>query len=155
MKIQSSPLRGIFFSFAIRAKARFRLQDLHEDFGVIAGRQAMVITLGLAQETRRFFVFLCKDIGVRCVHCFSFQEMLGIIAQVTGVTSDWVIGPTPHFQLSPARTERLPICNGLHASPSPNSGCSLRRKRKSAPLWVCVGPVHGLSKVTAHLIMVS
>ncbi|PHJ19382.1 3 5 -cyclic nucleotide phosphodiesterase domain-containing protein [Cystoisospora suis] len=110
MKIQSSPLRGIFFSFAIRAKARFRLQDLHEDFAVIAGRQAVVITLGLSQETRRFFVFLCKDIGVQCVHCFSFKEMMDILAQVSENPSEKgsrALTPPEIFSRLQAATSRL------------------------------------------------
>nr|PIM02927.1 putative transmembrane protein [Toxoplasma gondii COUG] len=111
MKIQSSPLKGTFFSFAIRAKARTRLLDLHKDFNIIAGRRVRIATLGLSQETRRVFFFLCKDIGVDCIHCYGFQQLLNAVAEEAATPLVAVfLGDFLHLSANPADPNSRPLC---------------------------------------------
>ncbi|PFH34957.1 hypothetical protein BESB_058440 [Besnoitia besnoiti] len=103
MKIQSSPLRGTFFSFSIRAKGRTRLADLHRDFSLIAGCRLRIATLGLPQETRRSFFFLCKDIGVDCVHCYGLQQLLEAVSEDSDApTAAIFLGDFVQFTADPA-----------------------------------------------------
>ncbi|KAL8448647.1 hypothetical protein Emed_003648 [Eimeria media] len=76
MQIQSSPTRGTFISFILRRKARFSLEDLDSRFESLAGLEARVLTLSLQPETKQFFTFLCKDIGVTCLNCFCIKQLM-------------------------------------------------------------------------------
>ncbi|KAL8431221.1 hypothetical protein Efla_000166 [Eimeria flavescens] len=76
MQLQSSPSRGTFISFILRRKGRFSLEDLDSRFESLAGLDAKVLTLSLPPETKQFFTFLCKDIGVTCVNCFCLKQLM-------------------------------------------------------------------------------
>lgn len=86
MQIQSSPSRGTFISFILRRRARFTLEDMDSRFESLSGMTAKVLTLSLSPETKQFFTFLSKDIGVTCLNCFCIRQVMEELKEV------WTIG---------------------------------------------------------------
>ncbi|OEH76451.1 high-affinity cGMP-specific 3-cyclic phosphodiesterase [Cyclospora cayetanensis] len=76
MQIQSSPSRGTFISFILRRKGRFSLEDMDKRFSSLGDLTAKVLTLSLSPETKQFFTFLSKDIGVTCLNCFCIRQLM-------------------------------------------------------------------------------
>ena len=82
MQLQSSPSRGTFISFIFRRRGRFSLQDVDDRFSALGELSAKVLTLSLSLESKQFFTFLCKDIGITCTNCFCLRQLVEELKQV-------------------------------------------------------------------------
>ncbi|KEP67175.1 UNVERIFIED_CONTAM: 3'5'-cyclic nucleotide phosphodiesterase domain-containing protein [Hammondia hammondi] len=85
MQILSSPSRGMFVSFQIRTRARFRLLDFQKGFhaSFCQQRQQRIVSLGLAPETSRALQFLCKDVGIQFTACYCLRHLRESLATET------------------------------------------------------------------------